>query len=254
MAGMRSAEVVELLATRVPVFSTLVPADLERIAELAVPRTFEPGQVVFREGDSSDTCYIVRTGHARAVRSHGDGRTITLARFGPGDIFGELAMFEDELRSATVEAVEPTEVVALLGPDMRRLMIEHHGISQRLVIALGRRLRESNERLSRQSFQTVQSRVATVLSELVAQELAEADADAGGAGEHTAGADGAPGGEAPVKDVLVTVTQAEVAQLAGSSRESASRFLAVLERAGVVSQGRGRLVVHDPQELQQYVF
>jgi CRP-like cAMP-binding protein len=252
---MRSAEVVELLATRVPVFSTLVPADLERIAELAVPRTFEPGQVVFREGDSSDTCYIVRTGHARAVRSHGDGRTITLARFGPGDIFGELAMFEDELRSATVEAVEPTEVVALLGPDMRRLMVEHPGISQRLVIALGRRLRESNERLSRQSFQTVQSRVATVLSELVAQELAEADADAaGGAGEHPAGAGGAPSGEVPVKDVLVTATQAEVAQLAGSSRESASRFLAVLERAGVVSQGRGRLIVHDPQELQQYVF
>ncbi len=255
MAGMRSAEVVELLATRVPVFSTLVPADLERIAELAVPRTFEPGQVVFREGDSSDTCYIVRTGHARAVRSHGDGRTITLARFGPGDIFGELAMFEDELRSATVEAVEPTEVVALLGPDMRRLMIEHPGISQRLVIALGRRLRESNERLSRQSFQTVQSRVATVLSELVVQELAEADAEAGGAGEHPPGGGGAPGdGEVPVKDVLVTATQAEVAQLAGSSRESASRFLAVLERAGVVSQGRGRLIVHDPRELQQYVF
>ncbi len=263
MAGMRSAEVVELLATRVPVFSTLVPADLERISELAVPRTFEPGQVVFREGDSSDTCYIVRTGHARAVRSHGDGRTITLARFGPGDIFGELAMFEDELRSATVEAVEPTEVVALLGPDMRRLMVEHPGISQRLVIALGRRLRESNERLSRQSFQTVQSRVATVLSELVAQELAEADAakrSAGAAGDSGAGssAEGAsPGsGEAPppVKDVLVTATQTEVAQLAGSSRESASRFLAVLERAGVVSQGRGRLIVHDPQELQQYVF
>jgi CRP-like cAMP-binding protein len=252
---MRSAEVVELLATRVPVFSTLVPADLERIAELAVPRTFEPGQVVFREGDSSDTCYIVRTGHARAIRSHGDGRTITLARFGPGDIFGELAMFEDELRSATVEAVEPTEVVALLGPDMRRLMIEHPGISQRLVIALGRRLRESNERLSRQSFQTVQSRVATVLSELVAQELAEADADGrGGSAEAAGAASGPPAGEMPVKDVLVTATQAEVAQLAGSSRESASRFLAVLERAGVVSQGRGRLVVHDPQELQQYVF
>ncbi len=252
---MRSAEVVELLATRVPVFSTLVPADLERISELAVPRTFEPGQVVFREGDSSDTCYIVRTGHARAVRSHGDGRTITLARFGPGDIFGELAMFEDELRSATVEAVEPTEVVALLGPDMRRLMVEHPGISQRLVIALGRRLRESNERLSRQSFQTVQSRVATVLSELVAQELAEADADAPAPPRRQPGTlSGAPGSEAPVKDVLVTATQAEVAQLAGSSRESASRFLAVLERAGVVSQGRGRLIVHDPHELQQYVF
>ncbi|MGO9247661.1 MAG: Crp/Fnr family transcriptional regulator [Solirubrobacteraceae bacterium] len=230
---MRSAEVVELLA-HVPVFSTLVPADLERISELAVPREFEPGQVVFREGDQSDTCYIVRSGRARAMREHSDGRVITLATFGPGDIFGELAMFEDERRSATIEAIEPTTVVAVLGPDMRRLMVEHPEISTRLVIALGRRLRETNERLSRQSFQTVQSRVAAVLSELVVQERS----------------DGAPDGQ----DVLVTATQADLAQLAGSSRESASRFLAVLERAGVISQGRGRLVVHDVRALERYVF
>ncbi len=229
---MRSAEVLELLA-RVPVFSTLHHADLQRIAELAVPREFEPGQVVFREGDSSDTCYIVRSGRARAVREHSDGRIITLATFGPGDIFGELAMFEDERRSATVEAVEPTAAVAVLGPDMRRLMNEHPGIATRLVIALGRRLRESNERLSRQSFQTVQSRVAVVLRDLVQQEIAA--------------------GAAPA-EVLLTATQADLAQLAGSSRESASRFLAVLERAGVISQGRGRLTVHDPRALDQYVF
>src|SRR3982074_964001 len=173
---MRSAEVVELLA-RVPVFSTLVPADLQRIAELAGPRGFDPGQVVFREGDSSDTCYIVRSGRARAVREHSDGRTITLATFGPGDIFGELAMFEDELRSATVEAVQLTGVVAVLGPDMRRLMVEHSEIASRLVVALGRRLRETNERLAKQSFQTVQSRVAVVLGELVAQAVAAGASD-----------------------------------------------------------------------------
>jgi CRP/FNR family cyclic AMP-dependent transcriptional regulator len=232
MGVTRSADVVELLG-RVPAFATLEPSDLERIAEVAVPRQFEPGQVVFREGDASDTCYVVREGHARAIRTHGDGRTITLATFGPGDIFGELAMFEDERRSATIEAIEPTSVVGVLGPDMRRLMKEHPEIAARLVIALGRRLREMNERLSRQSFQTVQSRVAVVLSELVAQEIAD-------------GKDAA--------DVLVTATQADLAQLAGSSRESASRFLAVLERAGVISQGRGRLVVHHPGALEQYVF
>jgi CRP/FNR family transcriptional regulator, cyclic AMP receptor protein len=232
MATTRSAEVVELLGT-VPVFSTLERTDLERIAQLAVPRQFEPGQAVFHEGDASDTCYVVREGHARAIRTHGDGRTITLATFGPGDIFGELAMFEDERRSATIEAIEPTSVVAVLGPDMRRLMGEHSEIATRLVIALGRRLREMNERLSRQSFQTVQSRVAVVLSELVAQEVAD--------------------GKGP-NDVLLTATQADLAQLAGSSRESASRFLAVLERAGVISQGRGRLVVHDAAALKQYVF
>jgi CRP/FNR family transcriptional regulator len=229
VARISSVEVVELLG-QVPVFSTLVPSDLEKIAKLAVPRAFEPGEVVFREGDASDTCYIVRDGRARATHEHGDGRTITLATFGPGDIFGELAMFEDERRSATVEAIEPTSVVAVLGPDMRALMREHPEIATRLVIALGRRLREANERLSRQSFQTVQSRVATVLSQLVAQ-------TGSGSGE-----------------VLVTATQADLAQLAGSSRESASRFLAVLERAGVISQGRGRLVVHDSDALKQYVF
>jgi len=227
-----SADVVELLG-RVPAFSTLEPSDLQRIAQLAVPRRFESGQAVFREGDASDTCYVVRDGRARAIRTHGDGRTITLATFGPGDIFGELAMFEDERRSATVEAIEPTSVVGVLGPDMRRLMNEHPEIAARLVIALGRRLREMNERLSRQSFQTVQSRVAVVLSQLVEQEIA--------AGKGAS-------------DVLVTATQADLAQLAGSSRESASRFLAVLERAGVISQGRGRLVVHNPRALEQYVF
>src|SRR6201982_3189231 len=227
MAAMRSAEVVELLGG-VPVFSTLERGDLERIAQLAVPREFEPGEVVFREGDSSDTCYVVRNGRARAVRTHRAGRTITLATFGPGDIFGELALFEDERRSATVEAVQRTCVVGVLGPDMRRLMTEHAEISSRLVIALGRRLRETNERLSRQSFQTVQSRVAVVLSQLTAQE-----GDDGGS-----------------KDVLVRATQSELAQLAGSSRESASRFLAVLERAGVISQGRGRLGAHAPEGVK----
>lgn len=227
-----SPEVVDLL-TRVPVFATLEREDLRRIAMLAVPRQFEPGQVVFRKGDQSDTCYIVRSGHARAVRDHPDGRTITLATFGPGDIFGELAMFEDERRSATVEAIGQTSAVAVLGPDMRRLMSIHPQISMRLAIALGRRLRETNERLARQSFQTVQSRVAVALSELVARAVAE------GATE---------------TEVPVVTTQADIAQLAGSSRESASRFLAVLERAGVISQGRGRLVVHDPEALESYVY
>ena len=233
-------EVLELLA-RVPVFETLDPADLGRVAEVAVPRSFAPGQVIFREGDASDTAYVVARGHARALREHrgasgdgsGSGRSIALARFGPGDIFGELAMFDDERRSATVEALDHLRALAILGPDMRRLLREHPDIAVQLVIALSRRLRAANERLARQSFQTVQSRVAGVLGGMVEQARAE------GAGE---------------RDVLVTATQAEVAQLAGSSRESASRFLAVLERAGVVTQGRGRVVVHDPAALQRYVY
>jgi CRP/FNR family cyclic AMP-dependent transcriptional regulator len=227
-------EIRELLQ-RVPAFETLGEDDLLAVARVAVPRSFGRDQVIFREGDASDTCYIVRTGHCRAIREHPDGRSITLAQFGPGDIFGELAMFDDEVRSATVEAVDAdVEAVAILGADMRRLMREHPDISAKLVISLGRRLREANERLARQSFQTVQSRVAVVLSDLVAQARSE-------------GADGSGG-------VLLTITQADIAQLAGSSRESASRFLATLERAGVVKQGRGRITVQDPAALDGYVY
>jgi CRP/FNR family transcriptional regulator len=227
-----SEETITLLGS-VPVFSALGPDDLAQVAQVAVPRTFEAGQVVFLEGDASDTCYVIRTGHVRAIREHSDGRSITLANFGPGDFFGELAMFDEERRSATVEALDATETIGILGGDMRRLLREHPDIAVKLLAALGRRLRETNERLSRQSFQTVQSRVAAVLSQMVSTAQDE------GASE---------------QDVLIIATQADVAQLAGSSRESASRFLAVLERAGIISQGRGKLVVHDPTALGRYVY
>jgi CRP/FNR family transcriptional regulator len=119
------------------------------------------------------------------------------------------------------------------GPDMRRLLGEHPDIAIKLIVALGRKLRETNERLAGLSFQSVQSRVAKVLSQLVVSAQAE----------------GAPG-----QDVLITATQIELARLAGSSRESASRFLASLERAGIITQGRGRLIVHDAAALERYVY
>jgi CRP-like cAMP-binding protein len=228
MAG--TGEETLALLHGVPAFSALSSEELVRVAQVAVPRRFEAGEVVFKEGDEGDTCYIVRSGRARAVREHPDGRTITLAHFGPGEIFGEMAMFDGERRSATVETVDGTDAIAILSTDMHRLLREHPDISVKLIAALGHRLRETNERLARQSFQTVQSRVASVLSELVA----EAGTTEG--------------------DVLITATQAELAQMAGSSRESASRFLAVLERAGIITQGRGKLTVHEPHALGRYVY
>ena len=189
----RTSEDTAELLRRVPVFSTLGEEELARVAEVAVPRRFEPGEVVFREGDESDTCYVVRSGHARAIREHSDGRSITLATFGPGDIFGELAMFDDERRSATVEAIEQTEAIAILGGDMRRLLREHPDIAVKLIVALGRRLRETNERLARQSFQTVQSRVAAVLAQLVAAAQSEGAARGRRADHLDAGRPGAAG-------------------------------------------------------------
>jgi CRP/FNR family transcriptional regulator, cyclic AMP receptor protein len=93
-------------------------------------------------------------------------------------------------------------------------------------------VRTTTERLMQQSFQTVAGRVS---SALLAQVIAR------------------QGEGAPERDVLVEATQAEIAQLAGTSRESASRFLATLEREGVVALGRGKVTVHEPGRLRNYI-
>jgi CRP/FNR family transcriptional regulator, cyclic AMP receptor protein len=221
------------LLKRVPLFSELSPEELERISRVAVPRSYPKGVRVFHEGDHSDACYIVRSGDLRVTREHSDGRAIALATLGPGDIFGELAMLDGEARSASVEALSDCELLALPASDVRALLRGSAEITVKLVIALTRRLRESNERISRQSFQTVPSRVAGVLSQLIAEEASPLD-----------GRDG----------VTIRMTQADLAQLAGTSRESVSRFLAVLERAGVVRVGRGRVTVIEPRRLRGYIF
>ena len=224
--------VTELLR-RVPLFEELSDSELERVAQVAIPRSFPRGTRVFHEGDQGDACYIVRTGSCRVTREHPDGRAITLANLGPGAIFGELAMLDGEARSASVEATEDTELLALPASDMRAQIREHPEMAEKLVVALTRRLREANERISRQSFQTVPSRVAGVLDQLLAEDRVAPTMRDG---------------------VTIRLRQADLAQLAGTSRESVSRFLATLERAGVVQVGRGRVTILQPERLGSYIF
>src|SRR5215212_66501 len=234
--GSTGARTAELLRA-VQLFSSLSMPELDKIAKVAVPRRYPPGSIVLREGDPGDTCYILQRGRARVTRQHADGRTITLTNLGPGEIFGELAMFDGEARSATVEAVDDLQAVAILAGDLKRLLGEHPEIAVKLLGALAARLRETNARISRQSFQKVSSRVAGVLVELAETGTRTGLDGPGGAGE-----------------VVVRSTQADLAQLAGTSREAASRFLATLQRAGVLTTRRGRIVVHDPAALHRYIY
>ena len=225
------AETRELLG-RVPLFADMSADELDRIVVVAIPRSFPKGVRVFHEGDDSDACYVVRSGDLRVTREHSDGRAIALATLSPGDFFGELAMLDGGARSASVETLTDAELLALPAMDMRRVISQHGEIAAKLIVALTRRLRETNERVARQSFQTVPSRVAGVLNQLVAEESIPEDRDG----------------------ITVRMTQADLAQLAGTSRESVSRFLATLERAGVVAVGRGRVTILEPRRLRAYIF
>ena len=225
-------QIVELLEG-VPLFSELSPDELDSVAQVAIPRSYPRETRVFHEGDRGDACYIVSQGSCRVTRQHSDGRVITLATLSPGAIFGELAMLDGERRSASVEAAENTQLLALPATDVRNLIRSHPEMAEKLVVALTRRLREANERIARQSFQTVPSRVAGVLNQLLAEEAVTP----------------------LVRDrVTIRLRQSDLAQMAGTSRESVSRFLATLERAGVVQVGRGRVTVIEPERLDAYIF
>ena len=224
-------ETARLLA-RTEVFGDLEERELVEVAQVAVPRHWERGEVIFREGDQGDTCYLLRTGAVVLTREHQDGRMVALAVLRAGALFGELAMFRGETRSATAEAIEPTTAVALLASDMQRIIRRSPDLALKFLGTLAERVSKTNERLLQQSFQTVAGRVASALLAQVIARQAEG---------------------APEEDVLIRSTQAEIANLAGTSRESASRFLATLERAGVVTLGRGKVTVHDPGRLRNYI-
>ena len=165
------------------IFESLSEDELRRVADLAVPRRYDEGQVIFREGDRSDTCFIVRTGRVRITRTHSGGRRLTLAELEAGEMFGELSMFDGEGRSATVEALEDTTTLALLERDVKRVLREHPDIAVKMLARLANRLRAANEKLARQSFQPVAGRVASTLLAQVearrAQAAAAVDADEG---------------------------------------------------------------------------
>jgi CRP/FNR family cyclic AMP-dependent transcriptional regulator len=229
---MATGEETAGLLARTEVFGGLEERELAEVAQVAVPRSWKQGEVIFREGDEGDTCYLLRSGAVILTREHQDGRMVALAEVRAGGMFGEMAMFRDEARSATAECVEDTSAVALLARDVQRLIRQNPDIALKLLHALADRVGRTTERLLQQSFQTVAGRVASALfAQVVARQ----------------------GEGAPDRDVLVRATQAEIAQLAGTSRESASRFLATLEREGVVSLGRGKVTVHEPGRLRNYI-
>lgn len=232
MAAQDQGEETARLLARTEVFADLEPRELAAVAQVAVPRRWDRGHVIFREGDEGNTCYLLRTGAVVLTREHQDGRMVALAELRAGSIFGELAMFRGETRSATAEAAEPSTAVALLEADMQRLIRRNPDLALKLLAALAERVSRTNERLLQQSFQTVAGRVAGALLAQTISRQAEG---------------------APEEDVLIRATQAEIAHLAGTSRESASRFLATLERAEVVTLGRGKVTVHDPGRLRNYI-
>jgi CRP/FNR family transcriptional regulator len=136
----------EDILARVPLFADLPRRELKRIGETCVARECPAGVDLVREGDSGVRLFIIREGRARVVHRHIDGSEHELAALGPGEVFGEMALLDEQARSATVTALEPTSVLVLNFWDFRAMLLESPEIAIKLLTVLSRRLRAAEQR------------------------------------------------------------------------------------------------------------
>jgi CRP/FNR family transcriptional regulator len=221
--------VIERLGT-LDWFSSLTDEKLEALASKADTVRWEADEVVFEEGEVGSCCYVLHSGEVKVLRRLPDGRRITLSRMGPGNIFGELALFNGERRSASVVALEWASAIALAAEDVMEVLRTDPGAALQVAIGLADRLRATNEQLLEYALATTSGRVvATLLAQVEARQ-------AQGAGD---------------RDVEVIGTATDIARLAGSPRESVLRVMHWLENDGVISMKRGKTIVHDPSALSE---
>jgi len=209
---------------RVPLFAQLGDDELERVASAVRERPYPRNSVIVFEDDPGDALFVVAAGQVKVVLIGEDGREVILAVLGPGDFFGELALIDDEPRSAHVIAMEDARLLVLRRDDFHRELEAHPRIALGLLRALSRRLRRADDKIGALVMLDVYGRVARVLLELAA--------------------------DGPTGDVVAGVTHSTLAQMIGSSRETVSRTLRDLGDRGLISVSDKGIRLADRQALR----
>lgn len=138
----------EELLKNVPIFSELRRRDLDRLGKLMVPRTVRAGEVIIKEGDQAAGFFVINSGKVEVVQGADGANPTHLGNLGPGDFFGEMALFEGFPRNATVRAVDDTECLAMTRWDFTAEMKNHPEIAVGMLPVLVRRLRDIEARLT----------------------------------------------------------------------------------------------------------
>ncbi|QCU77338.1 Crp/Fnr family transcriptional regulator [Citricoccus sp. SGAir0253] len=188
------------------------------------------GASAFHEGDQGDQLYVIMSGKIKLGRTAPDGRENLLAILGPGEVFGEMALFNPAPRTASATAVSATRLAGLRHDNLRKVIQSTPEVSMQLLRALAQRLSKTNESLADLVFSDVPGRVAKALLDL---------ADRFGR---------------PATDGLLVahdLTQEELAQLVGASRETVNKALAEFVQRGWIRLENRAVVVLDLQRLRQ---
>ena len=210
-------------------FPGIDPAIRSELSRVAGRHSMRRGDVLFHEGDVGDRLYVVLTGKVKISRVAPDGRENVVAVMGPGEIFGELSLFDPGPRTATAAAVTDGELAVLAHDALRPWLTNNSEVAVELLRLLARRLRRTTDTLADLVFSDVPGRVAKSL-------LALADRF------------GVDGDEGTVR-VEHGLTQSELAQLVGASRETVNKALADFAERGWLRVDGKSVVLLDRDRL-----
>jgi CRP-like cAMP-binding protein len=218
------SQTADFLAT-IPLFSGLQRDELQRFADLTRERSYPKGSVILFQDDPGDSLFVLRSGRVKVVLIGEDGREVILGVLEPGAHFGELALIDDQPRSAHVIAMEDANLLILRREDFRRRVEANPSVAWALLTELSRRLRRADVKIGGLVLLDVPGRIARLLLDL---------AD-----------------EAGNDMIEKPLTHQTIAQMIGASRETVSRAMKEFQDSGLITVERRKIAVGDREALEK---
>ena len=219
----------ELLA-QIPLLKNLSPEDLEDLGTLFRQQKVAKGDVLFRKGSEGTALYIIQEGAVKIVLPSRLGDERIVAIFSAGDFFGEMALFDGMPRSADAVAIKPSRLLLLNRSDFLRFLKKNESAMKKTLSSLSMRLRKADDLLEETSFLAVPARLARKVLEI------------GDTCGHTDG---------EAIEIHIKLSQKELANMVGATRESINKELRVLREKGLVSVTEKAIHIHDIKRLKR---
>jgi CRP/FNR family transcriptional regulator/CRP/FNR family cyclic AMP-dependent transcriptional regulator len=217
---------------QVPFFANLNVDEAAGLGEHLVLRRFNPDQIIFHLGDPGGLLYIITAGKVKISRSTAEGQEALLAILGPGDFFGELALLDDSPRSATAEAIEPTETYTLHRDEFMEFINSNPRFAHHVLYTLAKRIRHLNNQISDIFFLDLPGRLARTLLLL--------------ANDH---------GRKVASGTLIdlSLTQTDLAEMTGATRVSINKALGRFRRAHWIEVDGRHFTILDKKALERLI-
>ncbi len=221
------------LLNKIPLFNSLSDSDLESLSESVRLQSLKKGQTLFRKGDEGSSLFIIQQGTIKIVLPSRLGDEVIVTMFSGGDFFGEMALFDGKPRSADALAMEPSKIYVLSRNDFLLFLQSNINAMKSILSQLTNRLRNTDDFLESTCFLSVSARLAKKLLDL-AESYGQNDGD----GVY----------------IDLNLTQKEIGDMIGSTRESINKELKILRDKGLITMQENKIHIVDMTRLKRRAY